>query len=155
MALASFADTACNRKPELSFTLHVPDGVRDQTTWYEVGVFADAACPSGAQLSAGLTALVWGKRGRFSAIGPAALVSAGALADLPSDDTHRVGGLLRVSYGVTTSGRRPWKALSTWGFVEAHWVPGGDGEPGRQEVLVGLRTGPLGLFMMLIPNFDE
>ncbi|WP_394837849.1 hypothetical protein LVJ94_13135 [Pendulispora rubella] len=54
VALASFADTACNRKPELSFTLHVPDGVRDQATWYEVGVFADAACPSGAQLSAGI-----------------------------------------------------------------------------------------------------
>jgi len=54
LSLGLLADVACNRKPEVSFTLHVPDDVRNTAAWYEVGVFANASCPSDAQLSGGV-----------------------------------------------------------------------------------------------------
>ncbi|WP_394827039.1 hypothetical protein [Pendulispora albinea] len=53
-AIAVVGGAACDRKPEVSFTLRAPAGIRDQTAWYEIGVFANAACPTDEQLAAGI-----------------------------------------------------------------------------------------------------
>ena len=46
------ADVACNKKPDISFSLRVPSSVLDRVQWYEIGAFADGKCPSAEQFAA-------------------------------------------------------------------------------------------------------
>ncbi len=48
------AGGACNRKPEVSFSLKVPGDVLDKTTWFEVGAYAGGSCPPLGQLTGGV-----------------------------------------------------------------------------------------------------
>jgi hypothetical protein len=46
----------CNTKTEVGFSLRVPGDVADQTTWFEIGAFANGTCPPVAQLAGGIPA---------------------------------------------------------------------------------------------------
>lgn len=54
LALVGGADVACNKKPDISFSLRVPSAVLDQVAWYEIGAFADGKCPSAEQFAGGV-----------------------------------------------------------------------------------------------------
>jgi hypothetical protein len=115
---------------------------------FAAGTLLDGA-PGGGQLAAGLTALVWGKEML------AVFVSGGVVLDLPSGAPDRVGGLVRVAFGLTTSGGDLWKPLSARLFLEGHLFPGRDGERDRQEIILGLSFQPLtGLFLLIPKDWD-
>jgi hypothetical protein len=48
------AAPACNPKSEVGFSLRVPGDIVDQTTWYEIGAFANGTCPPKEQLGGGI-----------------------------------------------------------------------------------------------------
>jgi len=109
----------------------------------------------GLQLSAALTALLYARRRGLDTFSKAVTLSAGVLADLPPEAENRVGGLLRLSLGVTTTGRNEWKFISGWVFAEGHYIPGGADEPDRVDVMLGLRLAPLVIPMAFIPNAQD
>jgi hypothetical protein len=94
---------------------------------------------AGGELAGGLSLFVGAKE----KLSFSWLVSGGALLDLRRESANRMGGLARISAGGTTDGRRAWKMLSVWLYLEGHWIPGGGGEGARQEYLLGLRFSPL------------
>jgi hypothetical protein len=107
------------------------------------------------QLSAGLTALVAGSRRDMDVSARPVLVSAGVIVDAPPVLDNRIGGLARISVGVTTTGQNQWKFLSGWLYLEGHFIPGGDAGDDRTEVLLGLRLAPFVIPMALIPNLQD
>jgi hypothetical protein len=123
---------------------------------FRIGPFVSGAAilggdSPGAQLAGGLEALIHGSRNGGDVFSFAWLVRAGAVYDAPDVGANRVGGLIGVSVGFTTSGESGWKPISMWFFLETQFVPAPDGD--RTNILVGIRTGPLsGLFIFAPSN---
>jgi hypothetical protein len=106
----------------------------------QVAVNYEADEDATVQLAGGLTALLYGSDTRE--FRPTWLLSGGVLYDVPPTPAeNRVGYLGRLSAGVTTFGKRPWKMFSLWLYLEGHYIPGGGAQ--REEVILGLRLGPL------------
>ena len=56
LAMAASIEMACDRRPQVAFSLLVPQEIRDRATWYEIGAFPGATCPPLGQLAGGIPA---------------------------------------------------------------------------------------------------
>jgi hypothetical protein len=65
VATTLLTDVACDRKPQVSFSLLVPDAVKEKATWFEIGAFANAPCPPLNQFAGGIPASGTSARAAF------------------------------------------------------------------------------------------
>jgi hypothetical protein len=113
---------------------------------FRIGPFFAAAVlvggdATGGQLAGGVEALVSG----FHRVG-GLLVRAGAVYDLAEAASNQVGGLVRISLGLTTTGDSAWKPFSVWLYLEGDYIPAPEGD--RIDLRLGLREGPLSFFVL-------
>ena len=55
-ATAGAVAWACDRKPQIGFSLLVPPEIQEQAVWFEIGAFPGASCPPLAQFAGGIPA---------------------------------------------------------------------------------------------------